>query len=99
MEMAAHRAAFIACGNEHHSLSQITGYHIRVTINDGGHTVNGPVIAIVAGANHYGEALDVVHAYRDAHPNGYALIDSVHACGHSDADWDWPERAEIRLSN
>jgi hypothetical protein len=95
MNLPAHRAAFIACGNENHSLDKLAGYHVRVTINDEGQIVNGPVIAVIDGATNYSAALDVVHAYRDTHPNGYAIIDSVHTCGHSSADWDHAERAEI----
>jgi len=94
MNLPAHRAAFIACPSDH-SLDNITGYHVRVTVTDEGHIVNGPVIAVVEGATNYGAALEVVHAYRDAHPKGYAIIDQIHACGHSSADWDWAERAEI----
>lgn len=80
----------ITCG---HTLDDIVGYQVRLTVLDG--KVVGPYDAPIVGrfnqATDYGAALALAHEHRiweESHLKRYALVDSVYACGHTDADPD-----------
>lgn len=76
-----------AAGN--HSLDDIVGYEVWQTIDQHGRLIDdgkGRLVLTVEGAGNYGRALQVAQRLRRG--EGYGVVENVHACGHSSADWD-----------
>lgn len=73
-----------------HSLDDIVGYVVRETVRNrkpivvapstGRGALIGQDVAVVEGGNRYAEAFPVRDAYRNT-PGGYAVVDSLYACG------------------
>lgn len=72
----------LACPS--HAKDRVTGYAVVRTEFPPGQPVTRTDIALVDGAAHYGEALELVYAERNrlaAEPHKYAVTASLYACG------------------